>query len=176
MTGANAPQRPAADLNRTMLTISKRVIDEELLIRVLGDRVGAATGMSLNGDQCVALTMLASTLGDDAIIADLVRASAIDAAAAAGLMSDTIGHFAPVRLALEKASADQLSRPLFDLREPKLANHKFDRPATHVQTICPECREVLRWKATSWRNIKDRPYACSREHVFVPRYFEFTPH
>ncbi|MDO3615380.1 hypothetical protein Q3O97_05940 [Ralstonia pseudosolanacearum] len=150
-----------------MLTISKDP-HTELLGHRLAQRVGAIAGVALSDEQRVALLLIASTLPDTAQMVDLVAASAIDNAVAVALMSDSVGHFGPLRIVLQSLGQQQVQVPLFEpfTTDQRFLGAKLDGSPTHMQTSCPVCRDKVQWKAESWRDIKERPIRCKAGHVF----------
>jgi hypothetical protein len=122
----------------------------------------------LTVDQRVALLLIASNLSDGASMRDLVEGSTIDVAVDAKISSDTVGHFNPIRLSLQQATATRLEQPLFELfvSDRRILGHKFSTAQTHIETHCSKCGVSVRRPATSWREVKLRPYRCSHDHVF----------
>jgi hypothetical protein len=158
-----ARSRPGPEASyQNMLTISKDPVTDALA-HTLAQSVGAVVGITFNDEQRTALLLIASTLKDSATIGDLIVASGIDVAAQAAIPSETIGHFSPLRTALQAVATARVQVPLFELFESdrRVLAHKLDGAPTHMQTQCPQCGDRLRWAATSWRDIKRRPHRCS---------------
>ena len=150
-----------------MLTICRDTITDSLS-HTLAQRVGRAIGIKLTDEQRIALLLISSTLPDGASLRDLVDGGSVDAAVNANIGSDTVGHFEQIRLRLQRATITRLELPLFDLfvSDRRILGHTFDVPQTHIETHCPQCRTPVRRPATSWREVKMRPYRCSHDHVF----------
>ncbi|MBN3761170.1 hypothetical protein [Burkholderia sp. Ac-20365] len=123
----------------------------------------------LSDGERTALFLFASTLPPNAKFKDLVEASAVDAAIKAGINSDSVEHFNPVREALKRAG-DRANFPLFELflSDPRHLAAPGDG-STHMETKCSQCDSRLTWPATSWRDIKNRPHTCDAGHVFAFR-------
>lgn len=153
-----------------MLTISTDAVTDAVG-HALAKRVGRVTGTKLNEQQRTALLLIASTLQDTATMDDLVAASAIDNAVQAGLASDSIGYFEPVRVALQRVATTRGQLPLFDVFESdrQVLARKLDGAPNHIEVRCSQCGGRVRWPATSWRDIKRRPQQCSHGHVFAFR-------
>ncbi|MEW6343062.1 MAG: hypothetical protein AB1704_20565 [Pseudomonadota bacterium] len=153
-----------------MLTVSIDAVTDAVC-HALAQRVGRVIGMKLNEKQRTALLLIASTLQDTATIRDLVAGSAIGNASHAGVASDSIGYFEPVRVALQRVATTRGQLSLFEpfTLDRHVLGRKLDGAPNYIETRCSQCGDRVRWPATSWRDIKRRPQKCSHGHVFAFR-------
>lgn len=151
-----------------MSTVSTDGITDAVA-HALAQKVGRTIGMRLGAQQRTALLLIASTLQDTATISDLVAGSSIENATRLGIASDTIGRFAPVRLALQALSTTRGQLLLFYafVSDRQVLARKLDGAPTHIEVTCRQCGDRIRSPAKSWRDIKRRPRQCSRGHVFA---------